>query len=179
MGRRGVGCPADPFGDARLLYTRANWSRSVPLEQKGEPGVFPLVGRFRRISAIFFVAGIAGALALWYFTTSMPAMPRRPLRIGFEQNPPVQIRTDSGFSGLAVETVDEAAKRAGVRLQWVETGTSSDEAFQKGMVDLWPLMADLPDRRKRLHMSRPWLHSNHVLLLRAGAPALKSKFTGR
>jgi PAS domain S-box-containing protein len=118
-------------------------------------------------------------LALWYFTTRLPAIPQRPLRIGFEQNPPVQIRTDNGFSGLAVETVNEAAKRSGVRLQWVETGTSSDEAFQKGLVDLWPLMADLPDRRKRLHLSRPWLHSNHVLLLRTDVPALKNKFTGR
>jgi two-component system, cell cycle sensor histidine kinase and response regulator CckA len=103
-----------------------------------------------------------------------PSSPNR-----FRANPPVQIRTDSGFSGLAVETVNEAAKRAGVRLQWVETGTSSDEAFQKGLVDLWPLMADLPERRKRLHMSRPWLQHNHVLLLRADAPSLDRGFTGR
>jgi|HubBroStandDraft_6_1064221.scaffolds.fasta_scaffold362161_2 hypothetical protein len=41
---------------------------------------------------------------------------------------------------FAVETIDEAAKRAGVRLEWVETGTSSDEAFQKKLVDLWPSM---------------------------------------
>ena len=128
---------------------------------------------------MLFAVGMSGVLALWYFVARLPSIPERPLRIGFEQNPPVQIRVESGFSGLAVETVNEAAKRAGVRLQWVETGTSSDEAFQKGLVDLWPLMADLPDRRKRLHMSRPWLHSNHVLLLRSDAPALQGKFTGR
>jgi PAS domain S-box-containing protein len=141
--------------------------------------MFPRASLFKRPSVILFVAGTAGAFALLYFTIRLPPIPRGPLRIGFEQNPPVQIRTDSGFSGLAVETVNEAAKRAGLRLQWVETGTSSDEAFQKGTVDLWPLMADLPDRRKRLHMSRPWLHSNHVLLLRADAQSLDRGFSGR
>jgi ABC-type amino acid transport substrate-binding protein len=108
-------------------------------------------------------------VALWYFTTRLPPIPRRPIRIGFEPNPPVQIRTDNGFSGLAVETIDQAAQRAGVRLQWVQTGTSSDEAFRKGLVDLWPLMADLPERRKRIHMTQPWLRSNYVLLFRAAS----------
>ena len=78
----------------------------------------------------------------------------------------MQIRTASGFAGLAVETVSKAAKRAGVQLRWVETGTSSDEAFRKGLVDLWPLMADL-HRRKRIHFTRPWLHSSFSLLLHA------------
>jgi len=141
--------------------------------------MFPRSSLFKRPSVILFVAGITGAFAVLCLTVRLPAIPRRPLRIGFEQNPPVQVRTDSGFSGLAVETVNEAAKRAGVRLQWVETGTSSDEAFEKRMVDLWPLMADLPDRRKRLHMSRPWLHSNHVLLLRANTRSLDRGFSGR
>jgi PAS domain S-box-containing protein len=61
----------------------------------------------------------------------------------------------------------------------VDTGTSSDEAFQKGLVDLWPLMADLPDRRKRVHITRPWLHSSHALLLPAGSLSLDQGFTGR
>jgi len=141
--------------------------------------MLPRASLFKRPSVILFVAGIAGAFALLFLTIRLPPIPRRPLRIGFEQNPPVQIRTDGGYSGLAVETVNEAAKRAGVRLQWIETGTSSDEAFQRGAVDLWPLMADLPDRRKRLHISRPWLHSNHVLLLRADARSLDRGFSGR
>jgi PAS domain S-box-containing protein len=115
---------------------------------------------------------------LWYFTTRLPPIPGRPLRIGFEPNPPVQIRSESGFSGLSVETIGEAAKRAGVRLQWVETGASSEESFQKGLVDLWPLMADLPERRKRLHMTPPWLRTNHVLLFRAGSVPPDRKFTG-
>jgi PAS domain S-box-containing protein len=102
-----------------------------------------------------------------------------PLRIGFESNPPVQIRTENEFSGLGVETVSEAAKRAGIKLEWIETGTSSDDAFRRGLVDLWPLMVDLPERRKYVHFARPWMHSNNVLLLRQDTPSPEADFAGR
>ena len=58
--------------------------------------------------------GLAGMAAL--VALSNPAVSfaqQRPLRIGCESNPPIQIRTASGFSGLTVETVSEAARRAG------------------------------------------------------------------
>jgi hypothetical protein len=108
---------------------------------------------------ILAAAGLTSAIAFWYFTIRVPNIPERILRIGFEQVQPVQIRVGSDFSGLAVETVREAAKRARVSLQWVETGTSSEEALRRGLVDLWPLMADLPERRKHVHITRPWLHT--------------------
>jgi PAS domain S-box-containing protein len=109
----------------------------------------------------------------------VPPVPQHPLRIGFESNPPVQILTDSGFSGLGVDTVNEAAKRAGIELNWVETGTSSEEAFRNGLVDLWPLMVDLPDRRKYVHFARPWMDSTNVLLLPAATPSPDAGFRGR
>jgi PAS domain S-box-containing protein len=129
------------------------------------------------VSFVLAAAGVAAAV-YWYFAVRLPPVSRQPLRIGFEPNPPMQIRTASGFAGLAVETVSQAAKRAGVQLRWVETGTSSDEAFQRGLVDLWPLMADLSDRRKRIHFTRPWLHNTLGLLLRANSTSLDSSFTG-
>src|SRR4051812_6060544 len=116
--------------------------------------------RWRRVSWILAMAASVAVFAFWYFSTPLPPVPQRPLRIGFESNPPVQIRTKDGFSGLAVETVDEAAKRAGIKMEWVETGTSSDKAFQDRLVDLWPLMVDSPERRKRVHFARPWMHSS-------------------
>src|SRR5436190_10799411 len=110
-----------------------------------------------RLSKKWRAASIAGVLALlfalWFFAPSTPPLPQRPLRIGFEFNPPVQTRTAAGFSGLSVETVSEAARRAGIQLEWVETGTSSEEALRKGLVDLWPLMVDLPDRRKYVYFA--------------------------
>jgi hypothetical protein len=122
---------------------------------------------------------VAATVAFWQFVGHPPSIPRRTLRIGFEHVPPVQIRTDNGFAGLAVETVREAAKRAGMSLQWVETGTSSEEALRRGLVDLWPIMIDLPERRKRVHITRPWLHTSHTLVLRAETESPGSKFAGR
>ena len=139
----------------------------------------PISDGLRRAIWIIAPAGLAVTIAFWYFAVQTPPIPRRTLFIGFERVPPVQIRTEGGFAGLAVETVNEAARRAGVSLRWVETGTSSDEAFRRGLVDLWPLMADLPDRRKRVHITRPWLHTNHTLVLRAGSATPDRTFTGR
>jgi PAS domain S-box-containing protein len=129
--------------------------------------------RWRRVA----LAGIAGLIAL--LNGPVWSAAQRPLRIGFENNPPVQIRSGSGFSGLSVETVSEAAKRAGIQLQWVETGTSSEEALRKGLVDLWPLMADLPDRRKYVHFARPWIHTVNELLTREGVAYPDREFKGR
>ena len=132
-----------------------------------------------RRAAILASVGIAAALGIWYFATGSTHVPRGVLRIGFEHVPPVQIRTDSGPTGLAVETVREAAKRAGLRLQWIETGTSSEEALRRGLVDLWPLMIDLPERRQRLHLTQPWLYTSHVILLRSDRTSPDREFSGR
>ncbi len=128
---------------------------------------------------IVAMAGGMAGIAFWYFSTRLPPVPQRTLRIGFENNPPVQIRTGNGPSGLAVEAVNEGAKRAGIKLEWVETGTSSEEAFRKGLVDLWPLMVDLPARRKFVHFAPPWMHSSNVLMVREGTPNPDRHFTGR
>lgn len=137
-----------------------------------------LSSRSVRASAIIGVIGIATLIAVRCVAVRVPSIPDRPLRVGFEANPPVQIRTATGFAGLAVETVSEAARRAGIRLQWVETGTSSDAAFRKHLVDLWPLMVDTPDRRKYVHFARPWMHSSNVFLLREGASGPGRDFKG-
>src|SRR5215472_4289005 len=134
---------------------------------------------WRRASAIAGVAGIAGLLVLLHFTGRETPVPIRRLRIGFESNPPVQIRTERGLSGLGVEVVEEAAKRAGIQLEWVETGTSSEEAIRKGLVDLWPLMVELPARRGFVHFTRPWMHSSNVLLFREDTAPPGPDFPGR
>lgn len=124
-------------------------------------------------------AAIAVLLTIGHFQARGPSIPTGPLRIGFENNPPVQIRTATGFSGLSVEIVSDAAKRAGIKLEWVETGTSSDEAFRKGLVDLWPLMVDRPYRRKFVHFASPYMHSGHMLVLLEGTPNPDRDFGGR
>src|SRR5215471_8643020 len=141
--------------------------------------VLSILRQARRSLLILTSVGLAAFIAFWYFTIRTPRIPQRTLRIGFEQVPPVQIRMANGFSGLAVETVSEAAKRAGVSLQWVETGTSSEEALRRGLVDLWPLMVDLPERRKHVHITKPWLHTSHTLMLPAEKESPGREFAGR
>jgi PAS domain S-box-containing protein len=136
-------------------------------------------GRRRLVYAIVGIGCALGLSTFLAFTARVPPVPQHPLRIGFENNPPVQIHTTNGFSGLSVETVSEAAKRAGIQLDWIETGTSSEEAFRRGLVDLWPLMVDLPDRRKYVYFARPWMHSSNVLLLRQGTHLPDRGFRGR
>src|SRR5438270_4077709 len=141
---------------------------------------FPLIsGRWTRTAAIGGAGAIAVFVGIALFNDRPASVPTGPLRIGFENNPPVQIRTTAGFSGLSVEIVTDAAKRAGIKLHWVETGTSSDEAFRKGLVDLWPLMVDRPDRRKYVHFAPPYMHSGHVLVLLDRTPAPNRDFEGR
>jgi PAS domain S-box-containing protein len=142
-------------------------------------GVFSISDRYQRTGVILLVSALAGGLTFLYFGKRLPTTPQRILRIGFEQNPPLQTRTADGLAGLGVEAVNEAAKRAGIRVQWVETGVSSEESFHRGLVDLWPVMADLPERRKLVHFTRPWLHSGHTLVMRSGTPVPGPEFAGR
>src|SRR5678816_2493321 len=93
-------------------------------------------------------------------------------------NPPLQNRTVNGFGGLSVETVSEAAKRAGIKLEWVETGKSSEESLRNRLVDLWPLAVDLPDRRKFMHFASPWIPAKHVLLQLEGTQIAGPDFKG-
>jgi PAS domain S-box-containing protein len=140
--------------------------------------MFSISYRYKRVRVIM-IAVLAVGMASLYFANRLPPIPKGALRIGFEQNPPLQFRTADELAGLGVEAVSEAAKRAGLRIQWVEPGVSSEEAFRKGLVDLWPVMADSQERRRFVHFSRPWLHSGHTLLVRSGTPIPERDFTGR
>jgi PAS domain S-box-containing protein len=141
--------------------------------------VLPSKGTIIRATAILIGAALTGGLIYSYLASRFAPVLNRAYRIGFEQNPPFQTRTDTGFGGLAVEVVNQAAKRAGVHLEWVETGKGSEESLEKGLVDLWPLMTDVPARRNRVHFSAPWVISNHILLLRAGSPTPDRASAGR
>ena len=82
----------------------------------------PALVRRWRIAAVVGVLGASGFLAVWKWADRVSPVPQRPLRIGFGENPPMQVRTKNGYSGLSVDIANEAARRAGITLQWVETG---------------------------------------------------------
>jgi signal transduction histidine kinase len=67
---------------------------------------------------------------------------------------------------LAVEVIQEAARRAGVRLTFVELDIPVDDAFRRGLVDLWPAATDTPQRRQWLHLADPYLTNRLAIVSR-------------
>src|SRR5215471_5251897 len=87
---------------------RSEFRAHVSITERGKGVVVTISNQLKRWRLALVALGILGALGYWQFATRLPPIPQRPLRIGFEPNPPFQIRTDGGFGGLAIEVVNEA-----------------------------------------------------------------------
>ena len=91
----------------------------------------------------------------------------RVFRIGFEEAPPNHlVGADGQPDGLAVEVVREAARRAGVRLQWVFV-PNAFAAISQGQIDLYGLMTELPERLPVVYFSEPWRTATYALVWRS------------
>ena len=101
-------------------------------------------------------------------------------RIGWEVVPPYQVPTDTGEpTGLAIDIVKKAAARRGIKLQWVYRPDSSDSALRSGEVDLWPIMGLLPERKRYLHLTEPYMEAEYVFLVLAQSRVLKASELAR
>ena len=77
--------------------------------------------------------------------------------MGFENSRPMQYRGENGEpEGPAVEIVAEAARRRHIPLKWVYS-PGPDPSLSSGKVDVWPQLMALPERRKFLYISEPWV----------------------
>jgi PAS domain S-box-containing protein len=95
--------------------------------------------------------------------------------MGWTVSAPFQIRGDDGEGrGLAIDLVREAARRRGIKLQWVFCKESSESALRRKVVDLWPLITITPERLKSFHISEPYVEFEYCLLVRADAPYRKA-----
>jgi signal transduction histidine kinase/CheY-like chemotaxis protein len=93
------------------------------------------------------------------------------LRIGFQNSPPYQFSDAArNPSGPAVELLQIAAQRTGIRLQWVFSPAGPEQSLTTGAVELWPLVADLPERRGLIYISKPWARLGYALLVPEGGP---------
>jgi signal transduction histidine kinase/ActR/RegA family two-component response regulator len=89
----------------------------------------------------------------------------RVYRIGADHAPPYYfLRPDGTIQGLSYDVMNEAARREGIRLQWVRADMVVDEAFERDYVDLWPALVPTPERLKNYHMTKPWLSNNYGLV---------------
>jgi signal transduction histidine kinase/CheY-like chemotaxis protein len=87
------------------------------------------------------------------------------LRIGFHDSQPYQFPDAAGrASGPVVDLLSAAAAREGIRLEWAFTPEGPEKALVAGRVDLWPLLVDLPERRKFLYISAPWSRMRYAIV---------------
>jgi two-component system, cell cycle sensor histidine kinase and response regulator CckA len=109
----------------------------------------------------------AGGVMIWQSVHRRPA--DRVYKIGWDADPPFQAAgADGRPTGLAVELVREAARRRGIRLEWVHyQHGGADSALRDQKVDLWPLLSIMPERKNRVHISQPYLETEHCFLVRS------------
>jgi signal transduction histidine kinase/CheY-like chemotaxis protein len=117
------------------------------------PGA-PQSWRGRLVLLVGLVAALTGLGAYWR-TERMPL--QRTFRIGFQDNPPLQYADAQGRpTGAVPDLIDLAARRAGLRLEWVYTAEGIERTLSTNGFDLWPVAVDLPERRRRIYVSTPW-----------------------
>ena len=98
--------------------------------------------------------------------------------MGFQHAPPAQYADAEGRPrGPVIEAIEDAARIAGIRLQWVQVQEGPDAAFRDRKVDLWPLIGKSPERERRIHISDPYIRLTLWLVTREGAP-VPGRWTG-
>jgi signal transduction histidine kinase/DNA-binding response OmpR family regulator len=116
-----------------------------------------------RLTAIAAVALLGAAWPV--YRLAFPPPISRPLRIGFQNSPPYHYPGANGQpTGPTVETLKAAARHTGIQLEWTFLPEGPETALTTGGLDLWPLMADLPERRGLVHISAPYAHLSYALL---------------
>ena len=125
-------------------------------------------GRSRRnlfapaLAAVVLLAG-----AGYWILSKAPIT--RPMKIGFQVSPPYHYPDADGHpTGVAVELIQEAARRAHIQLEWVFSPKGPDHSLGAGDTDLWPITTDLPERRNVLYVSPPWAKMTYALVYPKG-----------
>jgi PAS domain S-box-containing protein len=81
---------------------------------------------------------------------------RSPLRVGADEfSPYITIGPDGRPAGLAVDVLEEAARRSGQAIEWV-TVDAGEQSLDDGRIDVFPLLAVTAGRLRRFHFSEYW-----------------------
>jgi signal transduction histidine kinase/CheY-like chemotaxis protein len=140
----------------------------------------PLTRRWRRTIGAALAAVVVAAGAWWWADAARTVSPG-PYRIGYVHDPPYMFTGPDGVPrGLSVEVAREAARRAGLRLEWlrVDPASNADTALLDGTVDLWPALTVLPHREKTFFFTDPWLRTDVYMVVRGDGPAPDDDYTG-
>jgi diguanylate cyclase (GGDEF)-like protein/PAS domain S-box-containing protein len=103
------------------------------------------------------------AISVWWYSRS--AKGPAELRVGAVQFPPfVMVDAGGGVSGLAIDILDEAARRSGIKLRYVPLGMDIDAALLSGKIDMFPLLTLTPQRSKDFYASQGWWNNEISLI---------------
>jgi PAS domain S-box-containing protein len=120
--------------------------------------------RLRLFGGLACLAALAASVWMWQ---SREALHERTWRVGWEEDPPNMFTGEGGKpEGFGPELVNEAARRAGLRLEWVFCPESAERAVRSGKVDLWPTMTVLEERRPHVYFSAPYLNNYMKFVVR-------------
>ena len=99
----------------------------------------------------------------------------RVYRVGAYDHPPYyRIDAQGHPRGLAVDVIDEAARRSGIRIEWVVIEGSGFESLTKGSVDVVPVVSVTAERQNQIHLTTPWLTNRFCLFSLKDSPAAAS-----
>lgn len=91
-------------------------------------------------------------------------------KVGYGTFPPYFVMPKGAPpTGFAVEVVREAARRLGLPIEWKRYSESTDKALTSGEIDLFPMLAIIPDRIGRMDFSDPWWENTLVVVSRPSA----------
>jgi signal transduction histidine kinase/DNA-binding response OmpR family regulator len=92
--------------------------------------------------------------------------------MGFQYSPPRQFVDAQGRPyGSVIDLLREAARRADVKLDWVHVPEGPDRGLSDGIVDLWPVVSQLPERN-RFHFTEPYAQVTYWLVTKGQEQAL-------
>ncbi len=96
---------------------------------------------------------------------STAAAQSRVIRMGMQAAPPwYSLSAQGEVYGPVVETLNEAARRGGVQLEWKPDPHGPEHALTQGDSDLWPLMGILPSRAGRFPITESWLDIGYTMV---------------
>jgi signal transduction histidine kinase/ActR/RegA family two-component response regulator len=78
-------------------------------------------------------------------------------------------RADGSVGGLGPDVMNEAARRLGIKLQWVSPLEGPEQLLPAGKLDLWGNMSVTPERRSLFFLTTPWSENYFGLVSLADA----------
>ena len=106
-------------------------------------------------------------------TATLTSAKTREIRIGVDQAAPYQSwREGYGPVGFTVDVLEDAARKRGLSLKWINCPEGPTKAITAGKVDMWPLLGVEVARKLGIYVAQPWLQNEYAILWRTLTPAV-------